>query len=47
MFDKFEVVMNWKGLSFLALVMDTFSSICQIIAICVCSLDDEILPTKA
>ena len=37
MFDKIEVLMSWKlscGLSscFLALVMDTFSSICQIIA---------------
>ena len=37
MFDKIEVLMSWKlscGLSscFLALVMDTFSSIFQIIA---------------
>ena len=37
MFDKFEVLMSWKlswGLSFLflALVMDTFFSISQIIA---------------
>ena len=39
MFDKFEVLLSWKLSSgftfsyFLALVMDTFSSIFQIIAL--------------